>query len=64
LAAQNLEIAQRVASELELLHSKTAYVGGEQVESFEREFATEPTLSGSPFSRSVSASATKSSPCR
>ncbi len=38
LAAQNLEINQRVASELDLLHSKTAYVGGEQVECFEREF--------------------------
>jgi dTDP-4-amino-4,6-dideoxygalactose transaminase len=39
LAAQNLEISQRVAFELDLIHSTTAYVGGNQVESFEREFA-------------------------
>jgi len=39
LAAQNLEIAERVAFELDLVHSNTAYVGGVQVESFEREFA-------------------------
>jgi dTDP-4-amino-4,6-dideoxygalactose transaminase len=39
LAAQNLEIAERVAVELESVHSTTAYVGGHQVESFEREFA-------------------------
>ena len=39
LAAQNLEIGERVAFELDLIHSSTAYVGGDQVESFEREFA-------------------------
>ena len=39
LAAQNLEIGERVARELDLIHSSTAYVGGEQVQSFEREFA-------------------------
>lgn len=39
LAAQNLEIGERVARELDLIHSNTAYVGGEQVERFEREFA-------------------------
>ena len=39
LAAQNLEISERVAAELESVHSATAYVGGHQVESFEREFA-------------------------
>jgi dTDP-4-amino-4,6-dideoxygalactose transaminase len=39
LAAQNLEISERVAFELELIHSTTSYVGGSQVESFEREFA-------------------------
>ena len=39
LAGQNLEIAERVAFELEAVHSATAYVGGHQVESFEREFA-------------------------
>jgi dTDP-4-amino-4,6-dideoxygalactose transaminase len=40
LAAQNLEIGERVAAELDLIHSNTAYVGGDQVESFEREFAS------------------------
>jgi dTDP-4-amino-4,6-dideoxygalactose transaminase len=39
LAGQNLEIAERVAYELDLVHSTTSYVGGSQVESFEREFA-------------------------
>jgi dTDP-4-amino-4,6-dideoxygalactose transaminase len=39
LAGQNLEIAERVTHELEAVHSATAYVGGHQVESFEREFA-------------------------
>ena len=39
LAGQNLEIAERVSRELEAVHSVTAYVGGHQVESFEREFA-------------------------
>jgi dTDP-4-amino-4,6-dideoxygalactose transaminase len=39
LAAQNLEIGERVARELDLIHANTAYVGGGQVESFEREFA-------------------------
>ncbi|HWJ41251.1 MAG TPA: DegT/DnrJ/EryC1/StrS family aminotransferase, partial [Candidatus Limnocylindrales bacterium] len=39
LAAQNLEINERVASELASIHSATSYVGGHQVESFEREFA-------------------------
>lgn len=39
LAAQNLEIGERAAFELDLIHSGTAYVGGHQVESFEREFA-------------------------
>jgi dTDP-4-amino-4,6-dideoxygalactose transaminase len=39
LAAQNLEIAERVAVEMEAVHSGTSYVGGHQVESFEREFA-------------------------
>ncbi|HEV2171904.1 MAG TPA: DegT/DnrJ/EryC1/StrS family aminotransferase, partial [Candidatus Binatus sp.] len=39
LAAQNLEIGERVAFEMDLIHSSTSYVGGEQVESFQREFA-------------------------
>jgi dTDP-4-amino-4,6-dideoxygalactose transaminase len=39
LAGQNLEISERVAAELEAVHSATSYVGGHQVESFEREFA-------------------------
>ena len=39
LARQNLEISERVAFELGLIHSTTSYVGGDQVESFEREFA-------------------------
>jgi len=39
LAAQNLEIAERISKELEKIHAHTSYVGGEQIESFEREFA-------------------------
>src|SRR5205823_4878039 len=39
LAAQNQEIAQRIEHELEQVHSHTSYVGGEQVEKFEQEFA-------------------------
>ena len=39
LAAQNLEIGERVQFEMDLIHSSTSYVGGDQVESFEREFA-------------------------
>jgi dTDP-4-amino-4,6-dideoxygalactose transaminase len=39
LAGQNLEISERVSAELEAVHSATSYVGGHQVESFEREFA-------------------------
>ena len=39
LAGQNLEISERVAAEMEAVHSATSYVGGHQVESFEREFA-------------------------
>lgn len=39
LAAQNHEIAARISHELEDIHARTAYVGGEQVEKFEGEFA-------------------------
>jgi len=39
LFAQNEEIRQRVEHDLSDLHRKTAYVGGEYVESFEQEFA-------------------------
>ena len=39
LAGQNLEISERVTAELEAIHSATSYVGGHQVENFEREFA-------------------------
>ncbi len=39
LAGQNLEISERVAAEMDAVHSATSYVGGHQVESFEREFA-------------------------
>ena len=39
LAAQNLEISERVAFEFDLIHTNTAYVGGDQVATFEREFA-------------------------
>ena len=40
LFAQNEEIRQRVERDLSDLHRKTAYVGGEYVESFEQEFAS------------------------
>ncbi len=39
LLAQNEEIRDRIERELAELHRHTAYVGGESVESFEREFA-------------------------
>jgi dTDP-4-amino-4,6-dideoxygalactose transaminase len=39
LAAQNQEIAARLSRDLEEIHARTAYVGGEQVEKFEQEFA-------------------------
>jgi len=39
LDAQNREIAERMRYELEQIHTRTAYVGGQQVESFEQEFA-------------------------
>ncbi len=39
LAAQNREIAQRAARELEALHAATSYVGGPALAAFEREFA-------------------------
>ncbi|HEY6394398.1 MAG TPA: DegT/DnrJ/EryC1/StrS family aminotransferase [Candidatus Binataceae bacterium] len=39
LAAQNREIIGRVERELEDIHSRSAYVGGAQVNSFENEFA-------------------------
>ncbi|MBF6568304.1 MAG: DegT/DnrJ/EryC1/StrS family aminotransferase [Candidatus Binataceae bacterium] len=39
LASQNREIAERMRLELEQIHSNTSYVGGEQVEKFEQEFA-------------------------
>jgi dTDP-4-amino-4,6-dideoxygalactose transaminase len=39
LTSQNLEISERVAVELDRIHSSTSYVGGDQVESFQREFA-------------------------
>ena len=39
LAAQNLEISERVAVEMDRIHTNTSYVGGDQVESFQREFA-------------------------
>jgi dTDP-4-amino-4,6-dideoxygalactose transaminase len=39
LAAQNQEVATRISHELEEVHARTAYVGGEQVEKFEQEFA-------------------------
>ena len=38
LAAQNAEIADRVQRELAEIHQKTSYVGGPQVEAFEKEF--------------------------
>ena len=39
LAAQNADIAERVHRELADLHRNTAYIGGPQVEAFEKEFA-------------------------
>ena len=39
LASQNLEISERVAAEMDRIHSNTSYVGGDQVESFQNEFA-------------------------
>jgi dTDP-4-amino-4,6-dideoxygalactose transaminase len=39
LAAQNKEITERIEHELGEIHSHTAYVGGEQVAAFEKEFA-------------------------
>jgi dTDP-4-amino-4,6-dideoxygalactose transaminase len=39
LASQNLEIADRVQRDMEEVHQNTAYVGGPQVEAFERKFA-------------------------
>src|SRR5260370_22192939 len=39
LAAQNLELGERVGFELDQIHSFCAYVGGHQVEKFEQEFA-------------------------
>src|SRR5882672_2530135 len=39
LAAQNQEITERIEHELGEIHSRTAYVGGEQVAEFEKEFA-------------------------
>ncbi len=39
LLAQNEEIRDRVDREFEELHRRTAYIGGESVENFERDFA-------------------------
>src|ERR1700675_3901102 len=39
LAAQNQEITERIEHELGEIHSRTAYVGGEQEAEFEKEFA-------------------------
>ncbi len=39
LGAQTREISERVGAELEQIHAQTAYIGGEHVEGFEREFA-------------------------
>jgi dTDP-4-amino-4,6-dideoxygalactose transaminase len=39
LHSQNEEIRERVARDMEDLHRKTAYIGGEYVASFERDFA-------------------------
>jgi dTDP-4-amino-4,6-dideoxygalactose transaminase len=38
LAAQNVEIADRVQRDLAEIHENTAYIGGPQVEAFEKEF--------------------------
>lgn len=40
LAAMNEEIRERVERELEEVHRNTSYVGGPQVEAFEKEFAS------------------------
>jgi dTDP-4-amino-4,6-dideoxygalactose transaminase len=39
LTSQNLEISERVAAEMDRIHSNTSYVGGDQVECFQNEFA-------------------------
>ncbi len=39
LAAQNAEIRERAEREFDALHRDTAYIGGAQVDAFEREFA-------------------------
>jgi dTDP-4-amino-4,6-dideoxygalactose transaminase len=39
LAAQNVEIVERVQREMAEVHQNTSYVGGPQVEAFEHEFA-------------------------
>src|SRR5260370_38781964 len=39
LCAQTSEISERVAAEIEQIHAQSAYIGGEHVELFEREFA-------------------------
>ena len=39
LASQNVEIAERVQREIAEIHQNTSYVGGPQVEAFEKEFA-------------------------
>ncbi len=39
LSAQNREINERVAADLEQIHAQTAYIGGDHVDHFEREFA-------------------------
>jgi dTDP-4-amino-4,6-dideoxygalactose transaminase len=39
LVSQNVEIAERVQREMAEVHQNTAYVGGPQVEGFEKEFA-------------------------
>ncbi len=39
LAAQNREIAERLAPELQAIHAATSYVGGPALAAFEREFA-------------------------
>jgi dTDP-4-amino-4,6-dideoxygalactose transaminase len=39
LAAQNLELGERVGFELDQIHCLCAYVGGHQIEKFEQEFA-------------------------
>ena len=39
LSALNEEIRERVDCEMAEIHTNTAYIGGPQVEGFEREFA-------------------------